>query len=78
MGLAGMTVPASGEWILLCPAAAGVGAVTGSAATSAPARMTGPPFSATAVPGSSGRLRCELEVSCSSRCRRCSYGGGID
>ena len=72
-GLAGTTVPASGEWVLLCPSASGVAAVTGSAA-----RMTGPPSSATAVPGSSGRLRCELEVSCSSRRRRHSSGGGFD
>ena len=77
-GLAGTTVPASGEWVLLCPSASGVGAVTGSAAASAPARTTGPPSSATAVPGSSGRRRCELEVSCSSRRRRRSSGGGID
>ena len=73
-GLAGMTVPASGEWVLLCPSASGVGAVTGSAAVSAPARTIGPPPSATTVPGSSGRLRCELEVSCSSR-RRCLLSG---
>ena len=58
-GLAGSTVPASGEWVLLCPSAPGVGAVTSSAALSAPARMTVPPSSATAVPGSSGRLQCE-------------------
>ena len=37
-GLAGTTVPASGEWVLLCPSASGVGAVTGSAVASAPAR----------------------------------------
>ena len=77
-GLAGTTVPTSGEWVLLCPSASGVGAVTGSAVSSAPARTTGPPSSATAVPGSSGRLRCELEVSCSSRRHRRSSGGGID
>ena len=53
-GLAGTTVLASGEGVLLCPSAPGIGAVTGSAASSAPARMTGPTFSATAVPGSSG------------------------
>ena len=55
-GLAGTTVPVSGEWVLLCSSAPGVGAVTGSAAASAPARTTGPPSSAAAVPGSSGRL----------------------
>ena len=78
MGLAGTTVPASGEWVLLCPSASGVRAVTGSAAASAPARTTGPPSSATAVPGSSGRLWCELEAYCSNRHCRCSSGGGID
>ena len=52
VGSADTTVPASGEWVLLCPSASGVG----SAAASAPARMTGPPSFATAVPGSSGRL----------------------
>ena len=62
-GLAATTVPASGEGVLLCPSAPGIGAVTGSAASSAPARTTGPPFSATAVPGSSGRPQCEWEVS---------------
>ena len=77
-GLAGMTVPASGAWVLLCPSASGVGAVTGSAAASAPARTTGPPSSATAVPGSSGQMRCGLEISCSCRRRRRSSGGGID
>ena len=60
-GLVGATVPASGEWVLLCPSASGVGAVTDSAAASAPARTAGPPSSATAVLGSSCRLRCELE-----------------
>ena len=71
-------LPASGEWVLLCPSASDVGAVTGSAAAAAPARTTRPPSSATAVPGSSSRLRCELEVSCSSRRRRRSSGGEID
>ena len=42
--LAGTIVPASGEGVLLCPSAPGIGAVTGSAASSAPARTTGPPF----------------------------------
>ena len=60
-GLAGVTVPASGEWVLLCPSTSGVEAVTGSFAASAPVRTTGTPSSATAMPGSSGRLRCELE-----------------
>ena len=78
MGLAGTTGPASGEGVLLCPSAPGIGAVTGSAASSAPARTTGPPFSATAVPGSSGRPQCEWEVSRSSRRRRRSSSGGID
>ena len=31
-GLSGTTVPASGEGVLLCPSAPGIGAVTGSAA----------------------------------------------
>ena len=77
-GLAGTTVPASGEWVLLCPSASDVGAVTGSATVSAPARTTGPPCSAAAVPSSSGRMRCGLEISCSCRRRRRSSGSGID
>ena len=78
VGLAGTTVPASGEWVLLCPSAPGIGAVTGSTASSAPARTTGPPFSTTAVSGSFGRPQCEWEVSRSSRRRRRSSSGGID
>ena len=66
-----MTVPASEEVVLLFPSAPGIGAVTGSAASSAPARTTG-------LPGSSSRPQCEWEVSRSSRRRRRSSSGGID
>ena len=55
-----------------------IGTVTGSAVSSAPAQTIGPPFSATAVPGLSGRPQCEWEVSHSSRCRRRSPNGGIN
>ena len=54
-GIAGVTAPASGARVQLCPSAPGGGAVAFGAATAIPAGAGGPPSALTAVPGSSGR-----------------------
>ena len=74
-GVAGVTAPASGMGVQLCPSAPGGGAVAPCAATAVPAGVSGPPSSSAAVPGSSGRQQCQ-ETSRSSRRRRRSSSDG--
>ena len=74
--VAGMSVPASGVGVQLCPSAPGGGAAASCAATATSSVAARPPSDSAAVPGSSGRQQREEELSRSSRHRRRSSSGG--
>ena len=76
VGAAGVSVPASGVGVQMCPLAPGGGAVASCAATLASYLAARPASASAAVPDSSGRQQLEVELSRQGRRLRRSSSGG--